>query len=56
MIRAALLSPRFIPSVLIVLDVLGAARWAIARNYGQALYWFSAATITYAVTFMMGAK
>ena len=56
MIRDFVTSPKFLPSVLILLDVGSAARWAAERNAGQAIYWFSAATLTYAVTFMMGMR
>ena len=46
-------APKFLPSVLIAIDVLAAARWALARDLGQVVYWISAASLTYAVTYMM---
>jgi hypothetical protein len=55
-IRALLFSPRFLPCVMLALQAGAAARYAVARQTGPALYWVSAVGITYAVTFMMGAK
>lgn len=45
-------SPRFLPTVLIFLDVLSSIRWGFAGNRSQTVYWFSAATLTYSVTWM----
>lgn len=46
-------APKFLPSLLIAIDVLAAVRWTVERNPGQVVYWISAATLTYAVTYMM---
>lgn len=51
-IRTFVLSPRFLPTVLIFLDVLSSIRWGFDGNRSQTVYWFSAATLTYSVTWM----
>lgn len=37
--------------VILTLYVLNAGRWAVAGSWGDALYWFAAFQITFAVTF-----
>lgn len=56
-----LLSPRFLPTVMIVLQAGAAIRWGIAwragaggNPAGQTIYWISAVGITFAVTYLMG--
>lgn len=48
--RKIIIDPRFLPTVLILIDVLASARWAIAGNMRQTVYWFAAASLTWAVT------
>ncbi len=33
--------PRMFSYLILVLYTLNSSRWLIARNYGQALYWFA---------------
>lgn len=40
----------FFPSILIALDVLSAAVYAIAREWRQAVYWLAAATLSICIT------
>ena len=46
--------PRFFPVVIMILFACAAIRYAIAKNWGQALYWGSALVLNIAVTFMIG--
>lgn len=52
MIRAVLTSPRLLPTILIVLDLGAAARYAFERSSGRVTYWLAAAVLTYSVTWM----
>jgi hypothetical protein len=54
MIRAALriaADPRFFPTVLIVLDLAAAARYAAAGDARRLIYWIAAAVLTTTVTY-----
>ena len=47
------LDPRIFPTIMIVLDVLAAAGYLLdggAAEWRKFVYWISAATLTYAVT------
>jgi hypothetical protein len=44
---------RFMPRVLIVIDVLAAARYGVGGDWGRVTYWACAAGITFAATWMM---
>lgn len=51
--RQLLLDPKIFNYVIMVLYLLNAGRWAIARSAGDACYWLSALGITASVTFLM---
>ena len=42
---------RFFPALLIGLDLLASARYALALDFRMTLYWFSAAVLTACVTY-----
>jgi len=44
----------FWPCILIVLDLVAAARYGVAKDWGRAGYWICAAGITTCATFFMG--
>ncbi len=48
---AFIVSTKFFPSLLIVLDILSAVRYAVAGDLRHCLYWIAAATLTATVTF-----
>jgi len=50
-LTAFIVSTKFFPSVLIALDILSAARYAVAGDLKHCLYWIAAATLTATVTF-----
>lgn len=45
--------PRFFNVVILILYFLNCCRWAYHGKTGEAVYWFGAFVITYAVTFLM---
>lgn len=49
---ALLLDPKLFNYVILVLYVLNAVRWAVARSTADVCYWLSAAAITATVTFL----
>jgi len=46
-----MIDPRIFPTILIVLDVLAAGVYAAHGDWRKTVYWLSAATLTYVVTF-----
>ena len=48
---AWLLDPRVFNYIVLVLYALNCIRWIFAGSWGDALYWFAAFQITFAVTF-----
>lgn len=48
-----LLSTKFFPIVIMILFACAMVRYAIDKNWGQAIYWASAIVLNYAVTFMI---
>lgn len=44
------MSPKFFPTLLMVLDVAAAIVWASNGDWRKALYWGSAAVLTFTVT------
>jgi len=52
MIRAILWDPKFLPTVLIAIDVLAAFRYGAAGSRKHFTYWIAAAVLTYSVTWM----
>lgn len=45
--------PKFFNCIILFLYFINSARWVIEKNFGQAVYWFGAFVITFAVTFLM---
>lgn len=45
--------PRAFPALILVMYALAMARYCIARNWAQALYWLAAFTLTWLVTFVI---
>lgn len=45
------ISPKFFPTVLIILDLLAAIVWFYAGDERKCIYWVSAAVLTCTVTF-----
>ena len=43
-------SPKFFPTVLIIIDVLAALGYARVGNWKKAVYWIAAGTLSYTVT------
>ena len=54
--RELLANPRLFPSLIILLNLLAFARYVAAFAWGHAVYWLSAAVLTFAVTFLMGSS
>lgn len=44
-------STKFFPTILIILDILSALRYALDGDFKHCLYWIAAATLTATVTF-----
>ena len=44
------ISPRFFPTILIVLDILAAAGYVPSGDWRKIIYWLAAAALTYVVT------
>lgn len=51
MIRKIICDPRFFPSVLIVLDLFAAARYAANGDMRRTIYWIAAGVLTTTVTY-----
>lgn len=52
----SLSDPHLFNYLILAMFVLAALRWTWAGNWGQALYWYSSATLTVAVTWGMRAN
>lgn len=49
--RSRNLSPKILPTVLIIIDIAAAIPYACALDWRKTLYWIAAAILTFVVTY-----
>lgn len=47
---------RLFPTLMILLSVASAVKYALSKSIGHTVYWICAAGLTFAVTYLMGGK